>query len=343
MNKDYYKILNINRNATQDDVKKSFRTLSKTHHPDKGGNMDTFKEISEAYDTLGDGAKRGDYDNKLNNPFQGRQNHSRGPSMDDVFNQFFRQNQNQHQQHQHQRQTRKGRSLTISLKITLEDVFFGNTKKLKYNREMKCGTCVGSGGNAHRCHICNGTGHVDNIVGNAFFRQVRRESCQQCKGSGKIIIESCNTCSGKGTVTTPNTVDFKTPTNLMTGQVYNFKGLGDDVENGESGDLGVQVVIERHPHFKLIGLDIMYETNIPIIKMLLGTEIEIPFFVGPLKVKIPPLSNLTQSFKVKGKGISTNVGVGNLIIQPTVVLPTTLSNEDKEILKSLEDKENFKI
>jgi len=336
MNKDYYKILNINRNATQDDIKKSFRTLSKTHHPDKGGDENTFKEISEAYDTLGDGNKRGEYDNKLNNPFHGRQHQSRGPSMDDVFNQFFRQNQAQHQ-------TRKGRSLNISLKVSLEDVFFGKVKKLKYNREMKCGTCRGSGGNVHACNSCNGSGHVESMVGNAFFRQIRRDICKQCNGSGKIVVQACNSCGGKGTLTTPNTVDFKTPTDLMTGQVYNFRGLGDDIENGHSGDLSVQVVIERHQYFKILGADIQYKVNIPIIKMLLGTEIEIPFFTGPLKVKIPPLSNLTQKFNMKGKGMSTNVGAGDLVIEPTVIIPTVLNHEEIEILKSLDIKENFKI
>tara|TARA_R110002050_G_scaffold106731_1_gene216758 strand:- start:249 stop:1259 length:1011 start_codon:yes stop_codon:yes gene_type:complete len=336
MNKDYYKILNINRNATQADIKKSFRTLSKTHHPDKGGDESTFKEMSEAYDTLGDGNKRGEYDNKLNNPFHGRQQQSRGPSMDDVFSQFFRQNQAQHQ-------TRKGRSLNIPLKVSLEDVFFSNVKKLKYNREMKCGTCRGSGGNVHACNVCKGSGHIENMVGNAFFRQIRRDVCKQCNGAGKIVVQACNSCNGRGTLTTPNTVDFKTPSNLMTGQVYNFKGLGDDIENGHAGDLSVQVVIERHPHFKMVGTDIQYRVNIPIIKMLLGTEIEIPFFTGPLKAKIPPLSNITQNFNIKGKGMSTNAGVGDLVIEPTVIMPTVLNNEEIETLKSLDIKENFKI
>ena len=337
MNKDYYKILNINRNATQDDVKKSFRTLSKTHHPDKGGDENTFKEISEAYDTLGDGNKRADYDNKLNNPFHGRQHQSRGPSMDDVFNQFFRQNQHQHQQR------RKGRNLNISLKVSLEDVYFGKVKKLKYNREMKCGTCSGSGGNVHKCHICNGSGHIENMVGNAFFRQIRRDVCTQCNGAGKIVVQACKECAGKGTQTRPNTVDFNTPTNLMTGQVYNFRGLGDDIENGQSGDLSVQVVIERHPHFKIVGNDIQYQLNIPITKMLLGTEIEIPFFTGPLKAQIPPLSNLTQKFNIKGKGMATNLGAGDLVIDPTVIMPTVLNQEEIETLKSLDIKDNFKI
>ena len=343
MDKDYYKTLNINRNATQDEVKKAFRTLSKTHHPDKGGNENTFKEISEAYDTLGSGTKRVDYDNRLNNPHHhGNHHRGGGPNMDDVFNQFFGGRQNQHQ-HQHQRQQqRKGRNLNLPLTISLEDVFFGEVKKLRYKREMKCGTCKGSGGNAHTCHICNGQGFIDNIVGNAFFRQVKRDQCGQCHGKGKIVVEACNTCSGVGMLTTPNTVDFKIPSNLMTGQVYTFRNLGDDIENGVAGDLHIQVVIARHKHFKLMDKDIIYETDIPILDMLVGVELTIPYFTGPLKAKIPPLSGVEQTFNLRGKGINDEMGRGDLIIKPKVVMPKSLTDEDREVLTSLRGKENFK-
>jgi len=336
MNKDYYKTLNINSNSSTDEIKKAFRNLSKTHHPDKGGDENRFKEISEAYDTLGNEEKRREYDHQRSNPFHGRQHHGGGPNMDDLFNQFF--NRGGQQQ-----QVKKGRNLNIPLTVSLEDVFFGHTKKLRYSREVKCGTCKGTGGNSHTCHICKGHGHVENVVGNAFFRQIRREVCNQCQGSGKIIVQACNECGAKGTVTTESTVDFKLPTDLMTGQFYTFRNLGDEIENGVAGDLGIQVVIERHPHFTVRDADIIYEVKIPILQMLVGTHIQIPFFTGPISIKIPPLSDIKRNFNVRGKGMRTKHGVGDLIISPQIVMPKKLTTEEQSILKSLEKKDNFKI
>ena len=334
MNKDYYKTLNINRNATQDEIKKAFRKLSKTHHPDKGGDENVFKELSEAYDTLGDGSKRAEYDNRLNNPFHGRHGGG-GPSMDDIFNQFFGGRQ------QNQRQQRKGRSLNIPLTVTLEDVFFGEIKKLRYNRQVNCGTCRGSGGNSHPCNMCKGRGFVEKAVGNAFFRQIQRENCPQCNGSGKIIVEPCGACGSAGQIKQPKTVDFRIPVDLMTGQVFTIRNHGDEIEGGIPGDLNIQVVIARHPHFKVLDRDLVYDVEIPIIDMLLGTDLEIPHFSGPLKAKIPPLSKVTESFNVRGKGMNSQRGKGDLIIKPQVKIPNSLTKEEEELLMNLKTKENF--
>ena len=215
MNKDYYKTLNINRSSSQDEVKKAFRNLSKQHHPDKGGDENIFKEISEAYDTLGDTNKREQYNHKLDNPFG-----NSGENMDDIFNQFFRQNQQR-------QQVRRGNNLSIPLTISLEDVFFGKTKKLRYNRKTNCVGCGGSGGQAQSCGHCSGRGTIDQTVGNAFFRQVRRVQCPACSGRGKNITNPCNSCGGQGRSTKETTVDFVVPKNLMTGQVYTFSGMGE--------------------------------------------------------------------------------------------------------------------
>lgn len=336
MNKDYYKTLNINRNATQDEIKKAFRKLSKTHHPDKGGDENTFKELSEAYDTLGDGGKRADYDNRLNNPFHGRPGQGSGPSMDDLFNQFFGGRQHPHQQQ------RKGRGLNIPLTVTLEDVFFGEVKKLRYNRNVNCHTCKGSGGKAHPCNVCRGQGFVEKAVGNAFFRQIQREQCPQCNGKGKIVVEACGGCGGNGQIRQASTIDFRLPVDLMTGQVFTFRNLGDEIAQGMTGDLNIQVVIARHPHFKLMGKDIHYDVEVPIIDMILGTTVQVPHFTGSLSAKIPALSEVTQNFNLRGKGMNSPSGKGDLIIKVQVKMPKTLSPEDKDTLTVLKDQENFK-
>ena len=242
MHKDYYKILNINRNSSQDDVKKAFRKLSKQHHPDKGGNENTFKEMSEAYDTLSDENKRREYDMRGSNPFNhGGHGGQGGPNMEDIFNQFFGGGQ--------RRQQKKGTTLNLPLVIELEDIYFQNVKKLKYRRNILCDTCRGSGGQSKPCGTCRGRGRIDHAVGNSFFRQIRTEICHICQGNGKIIVNPCNKCGGHATQSENRIVDFKIPHDLMTGQVYTFKGLGNELANGINGDLNIEVVIKSHKDF----------------------------------------------------------------------------------------------
>jgi len=331
MNKDYYKTLNINRNATQDEIKKSFRQLSKQHHPDKGGDENVFKEISEAYDTLGDPNKRQEYNHKLDNPF-----HNGGDvNMEDVFNQFFRQNQ------QH-RQVRKGKNLSIPLTISLNDVFFGTTKKLRYNRDINCGTCRGTGGQTQMCGSCNGTGALEQAVGNAFFRQIRRVKCPNCGGRGKTVINACFKCGGAGKEKKESIVDFPIPKDLMTGQVYTFRGMGEEIENGQPGDLQIQVVISKHEHFKILDRDLLYEPEISILDFLLGRIIEIPYFTGYINTNIPPCSQPTTTFKVGGKGLMKNNGLsGDILVRPKIKMPTRLSAQEEHIIRGLYNSENF--
>jgi len=330
MNKDYYKTLNINRSATEDEVKKAFRSLSKQHHPDKGGDENVFKEMSEAYDTLGNAQKREQYNHKLDNPYNGGNDRN----MEDVFNQFFQQNQ--------RRTVRRGSNLSIPLTITLDDVFFGKTKKLRYNRNVNCGGCSGSGGQSQSCGHCNGRGIVEQAVGNAFFRQIRQTHCPVCNGKGKKILTACNQCNGQGRVKKESIIDFPIPQDLMTGQVYTFRGKGEEIENGQPGDLQLQVVISRHPNFNVIDRDLIYEPEINILDILLGRIVEIPYFGMYINTNIPPCSSPTTTFKVNGKGLQRGDGTsGDILVKPQIKMPKTLNRQEEEILRNLYNSENF--
>jgi molecular chaperone DnaJ len=322
MNKDYYKTLNINRNATQDEIKKAFRTLSKTHHPDKGGNENTFKEMSEAYDTLSDEKKRQKYDMGGKNPFGDFG--GGGPSPDDLFHQFFG-------RRQQRRQVRKGRNLNIPLKVTLEDVYLGSVKTLRYRRNVVCKDCTGTGGRTQQCTFCNGKGRKETIVGNAFFKQMRTEICNPCKGTGRLVINACNSCVGQGYTDEDKTIDFKVPHNLQTGQQYSFRLIGDEIVNGEPGDLFLEVVILPHQHFKLLGKDLIYEPNISVIDLMIGTQIDIPHFDGKITATVKPDSNIHDSFQVRGKGMLN----GNLIIKPKISLPKNLNSHEVKTLQEI--------
>ena len=333
MNKDYYKILNINRNSSQDEVKKAFRSLSKQHHPDKGGDENVFKEMSEAYDTLGDIKKREEYNHKLDNPFHG--GNEDGVNMQDIFNKFFNQNRRQN--------VRKGKNLNIPLRVSLEDVFFGKNKILKYKRKINCMGCGGNGGHTHNCHTCGGRGIKEQLVGNAFFRQIRRETCTDCNGTGRHIINECNQCNGLGKKNQESKVDFKIPQDLMTGQVYTFRQMGEEIQNGEPGDLHIQVVIESHSHFKLTDRDLIFEPQIDITDLLLGTQITIPYFGNTLSTVIPQCSKLGTTFIVRGKGMPTQNGLsGNVLVKPKIKMPSNLTMEEKRWLQDLRNSENFR-
>ena len=257
--------------------------------------------------------------------------------MDDIFNQFFG-----GQGRRQQQQTRRGNNLNIPLVVKLDEVYFESLKKLKYNRKVMCRTCRGSGGESKVCGPCHGRGQIEQMVGNAFFRQVVTQPCRACNGKGKHIIKQCNKCKSEGLVTEEKVIDFKIPGDLLTGQVYTFRSMGNETPNGQNGDLNIEVVIQAHPHFKVVNQDLVYEPKIPILQLILGTNINIPFFNGSLNVQIPEASEPGQTFNVKGKGMKLpNRRHGDLYVKPKIVAPEKLNEKEKQLLEELINSENF--
>ena len=347
-NKDYYSILGVDKGISQDDLKKTYKTLSKQYHPDKkGGSEEKFKEISEAYNVLGDEQKRREHDMGGRNPFGGHHghhghHHGGGPGMDDIFKQFFG-------GQQQQQRVRKGKNLNIPLTVTLEDVFHGKSKTLKYSRSVNCTSCRGLGGETQSCDGCSGKGFIEVMVGNAFFRQVQKQQCPTCNGNGYKVIKACVNCNGVGSKRNEETFNFKIPTELQSGQVYSFKNGGDEIPNGQPGDLTIETIIIKHKNFKLHGKDLIYEPKVAIIDMILGFKIEVPYFGTKLSVDVPPRSNVDASFNLRAKGMksmgnySGNSGDGNLLIKPQVVMPKSISEDENRMLESLRNGINFKI
>ena len=307
-NKDYYSILGVDKGIQQDDLKKTYKKLSKQYHPDKkGGDEGRFKEISEAYNVLGDEQKRREYDMGGRNPFGGHPgghhhggHHGGGPGMDDIFKQFFG------GQQQQQQRVRKGKT--------------------------------------QPCNGCGGKGFIERMVGNAFFRQVQKQQCHICNGKGQIVVKACTTCNGVGHNKNNETINFKVPTDLQPGQAYAFNNRGDEIPNGQAGDLTIEVVIARHKDFKLHGKDLIYEPNVGIIDMLLGCKIEIPYFDTMLSIDIPQRSDVDSTFNLRGKGMKRVRDYdGNLLIKPKVVMPKSITEDEHRMLESLRDGVNFKI
>ena len=177
-----------------------------------------------------------------------------------------------------------------------------------------------------------------------FFRQVHKQQCPTCNGKGVLVTNACDNCKGVGHNKKDEIIEFKIPTDLQPGQSYAFNNRGDEIPNGQPGDLTIEVVITRHKHFKLNGKDLIYEPNIGVIDMLLGKKIEIPHFETNLSIDIPPMSDVDSTFNVRGKGMKRLRDYdGNLLIKPKVVMPSSITEDENRMLQGLRDGDNFKI
>jgi len=334
--KDYYKILGINTTASQEEIKKTYRKLSKTHHPDMGGNENKFKEISEAYDTLGNESKRREYDDKKSNPFN--QFGGGGPGMDDIFNSFFNQTQKQ------QRPTpRHGKDLNLKIHVTLEDIYFSKEKKIKYSRKKRCFSCNGTGGEWNVCGKCNGQGRIQMMTGNNFFRNIQSVTCPACNGKGKTPKNLCGTCVGHGLRAEEQIFKFKLPPDIKPGQRMSYPGYGDESPQGNQGNLFVEIRLSHNQTFELEGKDIIYTANISPLDMLLGTEIIIPHFDGSVKIDIPSLGDSDKVYQLRGKGMKEmGEWPGNLLVKLKIVNPKNMTEEQIEVLHKLQQEDNFK-
>ena len=181
------------------------------------------------------------------------------------------------------------------------------------------------------------------MVGNAFIRQIRKELCNTCAGAGNMITNTCNTCNGKAQNKVDAFIDFAIPTNLMPGQSFTFRNMGDESPKSQPGHLTVQVMVETHKVFKLIGKDLIYEPEINFVDVILGGKIVIPYFNTNLNIDIPPFSEVGQDFIVRGKGMPRSNEIdGNIVVQPIIKTPIKLNNRETELLNSLKEEENFK-
>ena len=356
--KDYYKILGVNKDATQDDIKKAFRKLSIKWHPDRNqGSKEAeakFKDIAEAYEVLGDESKRKEYDNPQSNfefHTSGGPNFG-GMSMEDILRHFgmggfggfdgFDIGMNMHQQ------PKVGSSIRIKLSITLEEVLNGVTKKIKIKRNEPCTHCGGSGLTAESrkktCKTCGGTGVAFTQHG---FMQMQ-QTCPTCGGKGYVIEKPCSHCNGFGVVQNSSSeVEFTIPKGVPNGVQLEFQGLGNAAPhgNGHNGSLFVLVEYEEHPIFEVQGKDLICNLEVPAIDAILGCDVEIGTLGGKsIKAKIPQGTNSGQTFRFKGYGLPSPQGGsnGNMIGIVNITVPKELNDAERKLLNELKQQEHFK-
>jgi molecular chaperone DnaJ len=374
MPKDYYKILGLNKGATEEEVKKAFRRLAHKYHPDKGGDEKKFKEINEAYQILSNREKRTQYDRFGRvfdgragaggfgfDPFGGAQggpfgfgqgnpfgevrfdfNGGEFGDMDDIFNAFFEGLGVK----QKRRTYERGADIQIIQEIALEEAFHGVKKNIEYEVAVRCQKCGGLGhdpkAGSDKCGICDGRGEIRETRKSFFGDFMQVKSCQKCFGTGQIPKKVCEVCRGAGRVRGRKSVSVEIRPGIADEQIIKIKSAGEAGERGtEEGDLYVRIRIKKHPVFERRGDDLIIKKEVKLVDLLLGKKINTPVISGnDLKIEVPPDFNIKENLRIRGEGMPRfgNLGRGDLVVEFTVKTPKKLDPKIKRILEDL-DKE----
>jgi molecular chaperone DnaJ len=343
---DYYEILGVERNASDEEIKKSYRKLAMQYHPDRNpGNREAeemFKEASEAYEVLSDQGKRDIYNRYGHDGLTGAG--YRGFSgFDDIFSSFgdvfgdifgFSTGRSRSRT-----AAQAGADLRYDLRISFMDAALGATTEIGLQKFVLCTSCRGSGcaagSSPEVCNRCQGRGQVTQSSG--FFSI--STTCPQCRGAGQVIKTPCRECSGGGKVKVAKTVQLKIPAGVETGSRLRMRGEGEEGEyGGPSGDLYVFIEVKRHDVFERKGNDIHCRIPITFVQAALGGSVEAPTLTGAEKVKIPRGTQTGRTFRLKGKGIPhlRGYGCGDQIIETVVTVPTNLTRRQEDLLKEFE-------
>ncbi|SHE30763.1 molecular chaperone DnaJ [Caldanaerobius fijiensis DSM 17918] len=354
MAKDYYEILGVDRNASQDDIKKAYRKLAKKYHPDMNpGDKEAeqkFKEINEAYEVLSDPEKRARYDQFGHAGVNGQGGFDTGGfggfggfgdfgdfgGFGDIFDMFFGEGFTGRRRNAPQ----KGADIRYSMTISFEEAAFGAEKEFRIERTEACSTCGGTGAKPGTkpavCGYCGGTGQIRQTQRTPLgsFTQVR--TCEHCHGTGKIIKEPCPECRGTGRARKSRRVKVKIPAGVDNGSVISLRGEGEQgINGGPPGDLFIEIKVRPHEIFKREGQNIICEIPISFVQAALGAEIEVPTLEGKIKYTIPEGTQSGTIFRLKGKGIPNvhGYGRGDELIKVYVEVPKKLTEKQKELLR----------
>ncbi len=357
--KDYYQILGVSKNAPKEEIKKAFRKLAHKYHPDRGGDEQKFKEISEAYAVLSDDKKRAEYD-AYGRTFAGASG-SGAPGFDfsgfdfsgfggtagqgpfefefdlgDLFGDIFGATARRGGA-----QTPRGRDISIDVELTLNEAATGVERRILLNKLTACGACAGTGAKKgtklQQCPRCGGTGRLretkQSFLGT--FSSVR--TCDLCHGKGEVPKERCSTCSGTGVVKDAEEILVAIPAGIESGEVIRLAGKGEAAPGGVPGDLYVKVHIAPHPTLRREGNDLVTQLNIKLTDALLGASYQVDTLEGPITVKIPAGIRHGELLRVRGKGMPVEGGKrrGDLMIKVAITFPKKLSRKARKAVEEL--------
>jgi molecular chaperone DnaJ len=342
--RDYYEVLGVNRNASEAELKKAYRRLAMKYHPDRNPGPEAeqlFKETKEAYEVLADPQKRSAYDQfghaGVDAGMGGAPGGFGGGFSDifgDVFGDIFGGGRGGRPR------SRRGADLRYDLDLSLEDAVAGKTVKIRVPTLVECGTCRGTGARPGTspvtCGTCHGTGQVRMQQG--FFSI--QQTCPRCRGTGTVIESPCTACNGHGRIQQDKTLSVKVPPGVDTGDRIRLAGEGEMGDlGGPPGDLYVQVRVQPHPIFERQDSDLYCEVPICFTDAALGGDLEVPTLDGRVMLRIPSGTQTGKLFRVRGKGVRPVRGgpAGDLLCRVTVETPVNLTEEQKDLLRRLDE------
>ena len=348
--RDYYEILGVSRNASEQDIKKAFRRLAMKYHPDRNPDdseaLARFKEAKEAHDVLSDPRKRTAYDQFGHAGVSGQGGFGAGQgdfgagSFSDIFGEVFGDIFGGGARSGGGRRVYRGADLRYDLSLTLEEAVNGKEVKIRVPTSVECHHCGGSGAKPgtqpKTCPTCQGAGQVRMQQG--FFSI--QQTCPQCRGQGRVIDEACPHCRGTGRLQEEKTLSVKVPAGVDTGDRIRLAGEGEPGENnGPAGDLYVQIQVQAHPIFTREDSNLFCEVPISFSTAALGGEFQVPTLDGKVMLKVPAGTQTGKMFRMRGKGVKPVRGgpVGDLICRVLVETPVNLTEHQKNLLRELED------
>ena len=355
MPKDYYKTLGVNKNASKEEIKKAFHKLAHTHHPDKNKGDDTkFKEINEAYQVLSDDKKRASFDKfgSADGPqgFGGGQAGGFGGfdftgqnggiefdmgDLGDIFGDFFGGGRGK-------QKSKKGRDIQTEITLSFEEAVFGIEKKIILNKQSICNVCNGTGAKVgtkmDTCKICNGHGQIREVRRSILGSFETTKTCESCFGQGKIPSQKCSECRGSGVLKKNEEMTINVPAGINNGETLRIRGRGEAIQGGETGDLYIKMNVKTHSVYTREGSHLIIDLKIKLTDALLGMIYNLKTLDNKdIEVKIPEGINHGEMLRVRGKGVPTTSGRGDIIIRIQIDMPKKLSRKEKELIINLKE------
>jgi len=364
--RDYYEILEIQKNASAEEIKKAYRKMAIKYHPDKNPGdkpaEEKFKEAAEAYEVLSTPEKKQRYDQYGHAGMNGNQGFGGGGgggfggmNMDDIFSQFG----DVFGGHfggggfggggRGGRRVNRGSNLRVKVKMTLEEIANGVEKKIKVNKYVACKPCSGSGAkngsSFNTCSTCKGNGQVTRVTNTILGAMQTTSTCPTCGGEGKSITDKCTACNGDGIVRDEEVISINIPAGVANEMQLSVGGKGNmGARGGVAGDLIIVIEEVEHEQLKRDGMNLYYDHFINFIDATMGTQIEVPTIDGKAKVKIDAGTQSGKVLRLKAKGLPdiNSYSRGDILVNINVWTPQQLSKEEKNILEGLRNSENFK-
>lgn len=349
MSKDFYKILGVDKDASQADIKKAYRKEAHKHHPDKsGGDEDKFKRVSEAYSVLSDKEKRAKYD-RFGSDFDqagagaggfggfGAGGQAHGFDMGDIFSEFFGGGART------ATQQAVGQDVQVDAELTFKESVFGVTKSISLSRQTTCSKCDGErteDGEMEECDRCEGQGQVETVRQTMLGRIKTAQTCKKCFGTGEVPTDPCSRCGGSGVTKESEELEIKIPAGVSSGEMVRIRGKGEQAPGGQAGDLYVKLHVGESNEFKKDGQNLIKNLAVTLSEAALGTKKKIKTLDdGEVSLKIPAGITHGEMLKIAEKGIPDRRGNrGDLLARIRINVPGKLTKDQKRLLKELQEK-----